>query len=56
MEILLLFYMEDSSRKEVYKIILLGDLGVGKSNLRNYNIKREFDPNYHRTLEADYSV
>lgn len=48
--------MDSSSQNGVYKVILLGDSGVGKSSLKNCYIGNKFDANYHTTLGADFSV
>ena len=38
------------------KIILLGEAGVGKTNLINVAIGHEFDPNINSTLNTTFIV
>lgn len=38
------------------KIILIGDSGVGKTNLLKWYTKDDFDPNMRATIGVDFSA
>ena len=40
--------------KDILKIVLLGDGGVGKTSLRNQFIHKRFTPTYKATIGADF--
>ncbi|KAI9295022.1 ras-domain-containing protein [Neoconidiobolus thromboides FSU 785] len=40
--------------KDIYKIVLIGDGGVGKTSLRNQFLHRRFTNNYKTTIGADF--
>ncbi|KAJ9053519.1 hypothetical protein DSO57_1023460 [Entomophthora muscae] len=44
------------NKKEVYKVVLIGDGGVGKTCLRNQYIHHRFTNRYKTTIGADFST
>jgi small GTP-binding protein len=47
--------MDEDGNEEMIKIILIGDVGVGKTNLINVSSGRGFNENEKSTLSASYS-
>lgn len=44
-----------SSRKKVLlKVIILGDMGVGKTSLMNQYVNKKFSSQYKATIGADF--
>ena len=43
-----------SGKKKIYKILILGDSGVGKTSLMNQYVKQKFTQQYRATVGADF--
>ncbi|KAL4492457.1 hypothetical protein ABPG72_005592 [Tetrahymena utriculariae] len=46
--------MSTNKRKQLYKIIILGDSGVGKTSLMNQYVNQRFTQQYRATVGADF--
>lgn len=45
-----------AQKKQLLKIIILGDSGVGKTSLMNQYVAKKFDSRYKATIGADFST
>jgi len=43
-----------SGKKKIFKILILGDSGVGKTSLMNQYVKQKFTQQYRATVGADF--
>lgn len=46
--------MTDTKLDMLFKIIILGDSGVGKTSLMNQYVKKKFSNQYRATIGADF--
>lgn len=46
--------MSNAPKKQLLKVIILGDSGVGKSSLMNQYVNAKFDSRYKATIGADF--
>jgi len=42
------------NKKKIFKILILGDSGVGKTSLMNQYVKQKFTQQYRATVGADF--
>lgn len=49
--------MQNSHQKEhLYKILVIGDLGVGKTSIIKRYVHHNFSPNYRATIGVDFAL
>lgn len=49
--------MQNNHQKEhLYKILVIGDLGVGKTSIIKRYVHHNFSPNYRATIGVDFAL
>lgn len=48
--------MQNSHKEHLYKILVIGDLGVGKTSIIKRYVHQNFSPNYRATIGVDFAL
>uniref|UniRef100_A0A8C4RQT8 RAB38, member RAS onco family n=1 Tax=Erpetoichthys calabaricus TaxID=27687 RepID=A0A8C4RQT8_ERPCA len=48
--------MQKSQKEHLYKILVIGDLGVGKTSIIKRSVHQNYSPNYRATIGVDFAL
>ncbi|XP_048836876.1 ras-related protein Rab-38 [Brienomyrus brachyistius] len=48
--------MQGSRKEHLYKVLVIGDLGVGKTSIIKRYVQQSFSPNYRATIGVDFAL
>ncbi|KAK6296190.1 hypothetical protein J4Q44_G00339030 [Coregonus suidteri] len=48
--------MQNNHKEHLYKILVVGDLGVGKTSIIKRYVHQNFSPNYRATIGVDFAL
>ena len=48
--------MQNNHKEHLYKILVIGDLGVGKTSIIKRYVHQNFSPNYRATIGVDFAL
>ncbi|XP_023648441.1 ras-related protein Rab-38 [Paramormyrops kingsleyae] len=48
--------MQGSRKEHLYKVLVIGDLGVGKTSVIKRYVQQSFSPNYRATIGVDFAL
>lgn len=48
--------MQNNYKEHLYKILVIGDLGVGKTSIIKRYVHQNFSPNYRATIGVDFAL
>ncbi|XP_066555379.1 ras-related protein Rab-38 [Amia ocellicauda] len=50
------FAMQNNQKEHLYKILVIGDLGVGKTSIIKRYVHQNYSPNYRATIGVDFAL
>uniref|UniRef100_A0A4W5LQ06 RAB38, member RAS onco family n=1 Tax=Hucho hucho TaxID=62062 RepID=A0A4W5LQ06_9TELE len=48
--------MQNNHKEHLFKILVIGDLGVGKTSIIKRYVHQNFSPNYRATIGVDFAL
>lgn len=48
--------MQNSHKERLYKVLVIGDLGVGKTSIIKRYVQQRFSGNYRATIGVDFAL